>query len=93
MLLENITAVVSGQSSRRSSSRSRRFVRKRVMLERTGAVIVGWGFRDEGGFIPFERKLRDLASEEAFADEAIMEAADSLGGITTWHKTSKMLFV
>lgn len=75
--------MISGQSSRRSSSRRRRLVRKSVTFEGPGAGVVCWGFRDDGGLRLFERKLRDLAREELLIDEDILEGAGSPGAVIT----------
>lgn len=82
--MENVTAVISGQSSLRSSSRRRRLVRNRVTFEGPGAGAAGWGFSDDGLRL-VERKLRDLAREELLVDEDILERSRCAGTVITWY--------
>jgi hypothetical protein len=86
--VENVEAVISGQPSRKSRLRSRRFVRKRAMFD---GPVVDCGVEEvEGGFRLFgggTRRLRERAREELLVEEDILEEVDWSHAMGTWYQS------
>ena len=91
--MDKIESVISGQSFRKSRSRSRRFVRKSAILEGPG---VHCGVDVEGGFRLFgggTRRLRERARDELLVDEDILEKRGFEHAMRTWYQSFNFLGV